>query len=80
MSSLGAGNFVTRLSSAGLVYAHYGRRVIAELLEYDGSKVKEKELNELFNKVYESFVEEVDGVDNGVPVCSHKDCVQRLVQ
>jgi uncharacterized UPF0160 family protein len=76
MSSLAAGAFTTKLSSAGLVYVHFGRRVIAELLAIDQS---DPAVDVLFKKVYESFIEEVDAVDNGISVCGSKDCRQRYL-
>lgn len=66
MKSLGAGKWTTRLSSAGLVYLHFGRRVIAQLTGLDaGGHVT----GVIFDKVYENFVEEVDAIDNGIDVC-----------
>jgi uncharacterized UPF0160 family protein len=64
MNSLNAARrWTTKLSSAGLVYHHFGHRVLGELtgLAHD-SRIIEK----LFVKVYENFIEEVDGIDNGV--------------
>jgi len=53
----------TKLSSAGLVYAHYGQDVIAQILQ-----TKDKDLLEkMYDKVYEKFVEEIDANDNGIP-------------
>jgi len=50
-----------KLSSAGLIYKHYGREVIAEL-----TKASAEEVELIFQKVYDSFVEALDGIDNGV--------------
>lgn len=60
--------FNTKLSSAGLVYAHYGREVIAQILaNLEGaSTVADAVVEVLYSKVYEHFVEEIDAVDNGV--------------
>ena len=55
--------WTTKLSSAGLVYYHYGHRVIAEITN---NAAEERVVHALFNKVYENFVEEVDGIDNGI--------------
>ncbi|PRP88546.1 UPF0160 protein MYG1, mitochondrial-like [Planoprotostelium fungivorum] len=54
--------YKTKLSSAGLVYKHYGREIIKNLTGKDD----EKTINIIFDKVYKYFVEEIDGVDNGV--------------
>jgi uncharacterized UPF0160 family protein len=55
----------TKLSSAGLVYMHFGKEIIANrraAAATDGSS----EVDLIYNKVYESFVEAVDANDNGV--------------
>lgn len=54
----------TKLSSAGLIYKHYGREVIADVLSTDG--FDEETLELFYQKMYEVFIEAVDGVDNGV--------------
>ncbi|KAK0411586.1 hypothetical protein QR680_005728 [Steinernema hermaphroditum] len=64
MKSLDILDFSTKLSSAGLVYAHYGKRVIGSIL---GLANGEPVIDVLFRKVYENFVEGVDAVDNGIP-------------
>jgi len=55
--------WVTKLSSAGLVYCYFGREIIAHLL---GSKEDDKLVEKVFDKVYENFVEEIDAIDNGI--------------
>ncbi|TKR86902.1 hypothetical protein L596_011401 [Steinernema carpocapsae] len=64
MKSLDFLDFCTKLSSAGLVYAHYGKRVIGALL---GLPNGDPAIDILYRKVYECFVEAVDAIDNGVP-------------
>ncbi|KAL4655719.1 UPF0160 protein MYG1, mitochondrial [Arapaima gigas] len=53
----------TKLSSAGLVYLHFGHRVLMELTQLGRD---DQQLEVLFDKLYENFVEEVDAVDNGI--------------
>ncbi|KJA29213.1 hypothetical protein HYPSUDRAFT_61244 [Hypholoma sublateritium FD-334 SS-4] len=55
--------FATKLSSAGLVYKHFGQEVIAHrtLLPADDAKV-----SLLWLKMYSEFIEAIDGIDNGV--------------
>ncbi|KAM3842402.1 MYG1 exonuclease [Diretmus argenteus] len=53
--------WVTKLSSAGLVYLHFGRRLLAQL-----TKLDEDDREILYGKLYENFVEEVDAIDNGI--------------
>jgi len=57
-----------RLSSAGLIYVHYGEKVIAEMLKkLKNIALTEKELMSVFTKIYQGFVQEMDGIDNGIP-------------
>ncbi|XP_010902804.2 UPF0160 protein MYG1, mitochondrial isoform X1 [Esox lucius] len=55
--------WVTKLSSAGLIYLHFGRRVLAQITSL---KEDDRQLEVLYDKLYENFVEEVDAVDNGI--------------
>ncbi|TST85772.1 Olfactomedin-like protein 3A [Bagarius yarrelli] len=55
--------WVTKLSSAGLVYLHYGRRILSQLTNL---AQESSQLEILFDKMYENFLEEVDAVDNGI--------------
>jgi len=67
MNSLNSSHkWTTKLSSAGLVYFHFGRRVIAELLQCGPD---DKLVTILYDKVYESILLEVDAIDNGVNIC-----------
>jgi len=52
-----------KLSSAGLVYHHFGREVLARVL-----KVAESDpvIEKIFDKVYENFIVEIDAIDNGI--------------
>lgn len=62
-SKFGHGFEVTKLSSAGLVYKHYGREVIASVL---GWPIDHPDMEAVYLQVYRSFIEAVDAVDNGV--------------
>ncbi|KAK4261742.1 hypothetical protein QN277_004699 [Acacia crassicarpa] len=55
--------FSTKLSSAGLVYKHFGREIIAKEL-----KVNEEypDVHRLYLAVYKSFMEAIDAIDNGI--------------
>lgn len=55
--------FNIKLSSAGLVFTHFGHQIIADLLNWDKTDPK-TEL--IFDKVYENFVQEIDAIDNGL--------------
>uniref|UniRef100_A0AC34GA46 Uncharacterized protein n=1 Tax=Panagrolaimus sp. ES5 TaxID=591445 RepID=A0AC34GA46_9BILA len=65
MKSLKALDFDTKLSSAGLIYHYFGRRVLAILLHLDLT-THEEILNKLYAKLYEDFVHSVDAIDNGI--------------
>jgi len=53
---------VVKLSSAGLVYRHFGRDFIASLVPATG-----EDLETLYQKVYFGFVHAIDAIDNGHP-------------
>lgn len=55
-----------KLSSAGLVYCHFGRDILKTLA---ADTLDEKDLEPIFNYVYEHFVQEIDAIDNGIPMC-----------
>lgn len=53
----------TKLSSAGLVFLHFGQKVLAELCCINEDT---KNADLLYSKMYENFVEAIDAVDNGI--------------
>lgn len=53
-----------RLSSAGLIYAHYGKAIILSILIVQNPKRENIEI--LYKKLYECFVESIDAIDNGI--------------
>jgi len=55
--------FTTKLSSAGLVYKHFGREVISNQLQLTPDDPK---VECLWLKLYREFIEALDGIDNGV--------------
>lgn len=60
----------TKLSSAGLVYMHFGKALIAQrtsLLE------SSPEVTILYKKLYTDFIEALDANDNGISVYDPKD-------
>jgi len=59
---LGQG-FNTKLSSAGLIYKHYGEEIIARRL---GREKIDPIVQILHKKLYQEFIEGIDGIDNGV--------------
>ncbi|XP_044745424.1 MYG1 protein isoform X2 [Coccinella septempunctata] len=61
-------NKFIKLSSAGLIYAHYGLEVIAEICKTKDICLDSASLKCLFTYIYDIFVEEMDAIDNGVPM------------
>jgi len=63
MKSLADKKWETKLSSAGLVYLHFGEQIIAELSDLSE---KDSVTGLLYSKMYDNFIEEIDGIDNGI--------------
>lgn len=55
--------FRTKLSTAGLVYKHYGREIVSRGLGLDANY---SDVEHVYLALYKGFVEEVDAVDNGI--------------
>ncbi|XP_066319242.1 uncharacterized protein [Miscanthus floridulus] len=55
--------FNTKLSSAGLVYKHFGKEIIAKEL---GVNEDHEDVHRLYLSIYKSFVEALDAIDNGI--------------
>ncbi|CAM6089089.1 unnamed protein product [Calypogeia fissa] len=55
--------FTTKLSSAGLVYKHFGEEIVAKEL---GKDPQDPDVKRVYLAVYKSFMEAIDGVDNGI--------------
>jgi len=55
--------FETKLSSAGLVYKHFGKDIISERLKLP---INDPTVEMLWLKLYRDFIEAIDGIDNGV--------------
>lgn len=55
--------FETKLSSAGLVYKHFGRHIIANKT---GLGEAEQATHTLWIKLYKEFIEGIDAIDNGI--------------
>lgn len=62
-------NYKTKLSSAGLVYKHFGKEIISELI----NNKEESIIDLLYEKVYKEFIEALDANDNGIDKYDHID-------
>jgi Uncharacterised protein family (UPF0160) len=58
--------FSTKLSSAGLVYKHFGRDIVAAQL---GQPPESPDVETVYLAVYKHFMEAIDGIDNGGKRC-----------
>ena len=58
-------NRSTKLSSAGLVYMHFGKPIIAQQTKFAEDS---QEVSILYEKLYADFVEALDAHDNGISV------------
>eukprot|EP00457_Paulinella_chromatophora_P012356 gb/GEZN01012563.1/.p1 GENE.gb/GEZN01012563.1/~~gb/GEZN01012563.1/.p1 ORF type:complete len:344 (+),score=76.15 gb/GEZN01012563.1/:20-1051(+) len=54
----------TKLSSAGLIYKHFGLGVLSDMSGLSGP-----DLQVLYEHCYTQFIEGIDGIDNGVVQC-----------
>lgn len=59
-------DYATKLSSAGLVYKHFGREIISTIITESGATPAEGDLDILYDKVYKQFIEALDANDNGI--------------
>ncbi|KCV71719.1 hypothetical protein H696_01141 [Fonticula alba] len=64
--------FTTRLSSAGLIYRHFGREIVAKKV---GIPESDPSFQAIYLRLYRSFIHMVDAIDNGVGACP---CSERL--
>ncbi|KAK5963195.1 Myg1p PWA37_004906 [Arxiozyma heterogenica] len=63
-----------KLSSAGLIYKHFGKRIIKSIIskgndtndEISGDVINEEDLEVIYQKVYKQFIESLDANDNGI--------------
>jgi len=71
----GAGGFdKIKLSSAGLVYKHFGKRIIAQRT---GMSEDDPKVEILWLRLYSEMIESVDAIDNGVNIASDPAYTQR---
>ncbi|GMM28082.1 Myg1 protein [Martiniozyma asiatica (nom. inval.)] len=59
--------YQTKLSSAGLVYKHFGKEIISQVCSLNSSIDQDKvKIDYLYDKIYSDFIEAVDANDNGI--------------
>lgn len=57
--------YKTKLSSAGLIYKHFGKDILKHKLELSADSSSET-LDLIYNKIYKEFIEGIDANDNGI--------------
>lgn len=67
----------TKLSSAGLVYMHYGRAIIAQ---HTKQSIDHPDVELLYQKLYDDFIEAIDANDNGVNKYDSKKLAQAGIE
>jgi uncharacterized UPF0160 family protein len=55
--------FNTKLSSAGLVYKHFGQEIVAKAMNLN---ISSPEVDIVYLTLYKNFMEAIDAIDNGV--------------
>lgn len=64
----------TKLSSAGLIYKHYGEEIVKSVLSKIGFyDTNQDDLLKIYYKVYDSFMHAIDAIDNGVQQYESKE-------
>lgn len=51
-----------------MIYAHYGLEIIEEVFKKHDIILDTEATTKIFMNVYEEFVEELDAIDNGIPM------------
>lgn len=64
-----AAGFDAKLSSAGLIYCHFGKEIIKHMLPKDTS---DSDIDTIFKRIYQHLIKEIDCVDNGIPMHSEE--------
>lgn len=61
------------MSSAGLIYAYYGKKVISNILKSRRNVTLNKEkLKCVYTAIYKNFIREIDAIDNGISMLNEK--------
>lgn len=58
-------NWTIKLSSAGLVYCHFGHEILRNILP---EETENSVIEEIFKKIYDTLIKEIDAIDNGIPM------------
>lgn len=58
--------FDVKLSSAGLIYKHFGTEVVSKILSNNNIQSTKQQIDEIVFRIYKKLILSFDGVDNGV--------------
>lgn len=62
-------DFITKLSSAGLIYKYFGKEIITNVCKSEWDRdLSKDELNHVYGVMYNNLIVEIDAIDNGVNV------------
>ncbi|XP_012172875.2 MYG1 exonuclease isoform X2 [Bombus terrestris] len=67
-------DWTMKLSSAGLIYCHFGHEIIKHLIP----QANDSDVELIFKHIYDTLIKEVDGIDNGV-LMFNEEPVYRIV-
>lgn len=54
-----------KLSSAGLIYCHFGHEILREVIQ---KEISEEDIESVFKRIYNTLIKEIDAIDNGIPM------------
>ena len=57
---------ITKLSSAGLIWRHYGEEVIVNICQQWGRTFTEAQIKNVKQRMYDKLILEIDCIDNGI--------------
>ena len=65
--------FNTKLSSAGLVYKHFGKDIISHICSINNANsdttiIDKHLIDTMYIRLYQGFIEHIDAIDNGISV------------
>ncbi|CAD8084210.1 unnamed protein product [Paramecium sonneborni] len=78
-------DFHIRLSSAGLIYKHFGLEIIQNIINHiiatvditvEIEKVDDQSLNLMYLKLYKNFIQSIDAIDNGINQYPNQDQIK----
>lgn len=72
--SLLLSGFQTKLSSAGLIYKHYGKQIVSKIM---GLPEGDPDVETVYVAAYKNFMEAIDAIDNGKTIYDSA-CIKKV--